>query len=313
MDFKGADIISVKAFARNDLERVFSVAEALEAYAVGGKTTTALAGKVLANLFFEASTRTRLSFGIAFMRLGGSVETTVGMQFSSISKGETLGDTIRVIDGYADAIVLRHPEVGSAAAAARVAVHPVINGGDGPGEHPTQALLDLYTIKKERGRIDDTCVAFIGDLKYGRTVHSLVELLARYRGIRLVLASPPALRLPEHLTESLRERGVPVEETADIGDAVEQADVLYVTRLQAERFSDPTEAMRYVGAYIVDRALLQRAHNDLTILHPLPRHGDLAEDVDDLPGAAYFRQAHNGIPIRMALFALIFGVEGEFL
>lgn len=313
MDFKGSDIITVKKFQRPDLERVFNVAKALEPYARAEKTTDVLKGRVLANLFFEASTRTRLSFGSAFQRLGGSVETTVGVHFSSISKGETLADTIRVIDGYSDCIVLRHPDVGSAGLAAEVAKSPVINGGDGPGEHPTQALLDLYTIQKERGGIDGTTIAFIGDLRYGRTVHSLVELLSRFNDMRVVLASPPALRLPSMMVEHLRARGVPVEETTDLKRATAAADVMYVTRVQAERFADPAEAARHVGAYVVDRRLLEGAKDNVTILHPLPRHGDLAEDVDDHPGAAYFRQAHNGIPLRMALFALISGVDSAFL
>jgi aspartate carbamoyltransferase catalytic subunit len=314
MDLHGSDVISVKGFERADLDRVFAVATALEPYATGERTTEILKGKLLANLFFEASTRTRLSFGVAFRRLGGRVETTVGVQFSSISKGETLEDTIRVIDGYVDAIVLRHPAVGSARRAADVARVPVINGGDGPGEHPTQALLDLYTIAKERGGVDGLRVTFIGDLRYGRTVHSLVELLTRYEGVRVVLASPPSLRLPRAMVASLRERGLPIEETAELAEATRDADVLYVTRIQEERFDDPAEAARLVGAYVVDRALLEaHAKRDVTILHPLPRHGDLAEDVDDHPGAAYFRQAHNGVTVRMAVFASIFGVEGELL
>ncbi|MCA9561873.1 MAG: aspartate carbamoyltransferase [Myxococcales bacterium] len=313
MGFQGRDIISVKPFTREHLETIFKVANACEPYASGEKRTDVLRGKVLGNLFFEASTRTRLSFGSAFRRLGGAVETTVGVSFSSISKGETLEDTIRVIDGYVDVIVLRHPQLGSAKIAADYAKHPVINGGDGPGEHPTQALLDLYTIQKERGQIDGSTVAFVGDLKYGRTVHSLVELLTRFEGIRVVLASPDALRLPPKLLASLRERGLHVEETSDLTHAARQADVMYVTRLQAERFPDPAEAAKLIGAYVVDRALLEVAKPDVSILHPLPRHGDLSEDVDDHPGAAYFRQAHNGIPVRMALFALILGKEETFL
>jgi aspartate carbamoyltransferase catalytic subunit len=313
MEFKGSDIISVKPFERVDLERVFKVAEALEPVAKGEKETDVLRNKLLANLFFEASTRTRLSFGAAFRRLGGRVETTVGVQFSSISKGETLEDTMRVIDGYVDAMVLRHPEIGSARRAAKVANNPVINGGDGPGEHPTQALLDLYTIRKERHDIDGRCVAFVGDLRYGRTVHSLTELLTRFEDVKILLVSPESLRLPPKKVLSLRERGVPVEEGISLEDAVRQADVLYVTRIQRERFDDPAEATRMVGSYVVDRRVLDGAKPDVTILHPLPRYGDLAEDVDDHPGAAYFRQAHNGVPLRMALFALIFGVEGAFI
>lgn len=313
MEFKGADVITVKTLERSDIERVLQVAKAIEPYSRGEKITDVLRGRVLANLFFEASTRTRLSFGTAFRRLGGAVETTVGVHFSSMSKGETLADTIRVIDGYVDCIVLRHPDVGSAALAAEVAKNPVINGGDGPGEHPTQALLDLYTIQKERGQIDGTCVAFVGDMKYGRTVHSLVELLSRFEDMRVIFASPESLRLPKMMSEQLRARGIPVEETEDLAHATRMADVLYVTRVQAERFPDPSEAARHIGAYVVDRPLLESEKPDITILHPLPRYGDLSEDVDEHPGAAYFRQAHNGIPLRMAIFALILGVEQAFL
>ena len=313
MEFKGADVITVKNLERSDIERVLQVAQAIEPYARGEKYTDVLKGRMLANLFFEASTRTRLSFGTAFRRLGGVVETTVGVHFSSMSKGETLADTIRVIDGYVDCIVLRHPEVGSAALAAEVAKNPVINGGDGPGEHPTQALLDLYTILKERGQIDGTCVTFVGDLKYGRTVHSLVELITRFEDMRVVLASPESLRLPSMMTERLRARGIRVEETEDLVKATGMADVMYVTRVQAERFPDPSEAAKHIGAYVVDRQLLEKAKPDVTILHPLPRYGDLSEDVDEHPGAAYFRQAHNGIPLRAAIFALLLGVEQAFL
>lgn len=310
MSLRGSHIVSVSQFQRDDLSRLFKLADDAMPVIRGEHVSTALAGRVLANLFFEPSTRTRLSFGTAFLRLGGSIEATVGVQFSSMAKGETLEDTIRVIDGYADAIVLRHPKVGAAARAAAVSTHPVFNAGDGAGEHPTQALLDTYTITKERGQIDGLTIALVGDLRYGRTVHSLARLLTRFKDVKLIFASPEALAMPEKVTKELDAAGVPYEAVPDLRDAVRLADVMYVTRLQEERFEDPAEAARLIGSYIVNRALIEDAGrvDDLTIMHPLPRRGDLSTDVDDLPGAAYFRQTHYGVPIRMALFCDVLGV-----
>lgn len=304
-------VLSVAQFERADLDRLFERAERCIPIAQGRAVSRALEGKVLSNLFFEPSTRTRLSFGTAFMRLGGSVESSVGMQFSSMAKGETLEDTIRVISGYSDVIVLRHPELGSAARGAKVSNCSIVNGGDGPGEHPTQALLDLFTILRERGSVDGVHLALVGDLKYGRTVHSLARLLTRYQNVQLTLVSPPSLAMPSYVTDVLTERGVQWRAVESLEEAARVADVLYVTRLQAERFQDPTEAARLSGSYVVDRQLLERAgrEQDIVIMHPLPRFGDLSADVDELPGAAYFRQAHYGVPVRMSLFCDIFGVE----
>lgn len=308
MSLLGAHIVSVDQFERAHLEHLFDVADRCAPIARGEQISEALRGKVLANLFFEPSTRTRLSFGSAFLRLGGAVETTVGVQFSSMAKGETLEDTIRVIDGYADVLVLRHPVKGSAKRAASVARHPVINAGDGAGEHPTQALLDAYTILRERGRIDGLTVALIGDLKYGRTVHSLARLLTRFQDVRILLASPRELPMPRAVLEEVQRAGTRIEVAESLADAARQADVLYVTRLQAERFEDQAEAARLIGSYVVNRALLEQVDRlDITIMHPLPRLHDLATDVDDLPGAAYFRQTHYGVPVRMALFCEVFG------
>lgn len=311
MGLAGKDIISVAQFSRDDLDRLIELANRLVPVAKGQERCDVLSGRLLANLFFEPSTRTRLSFGTAFLRLGGSLETTTGMQFSSMAKGETLEDTIRVIDGYADVLVLRHHELGSAKRAADVATHPVVNAGDGPGEHPSQALLDLYTISQELGRVDGITLALIGDLRYGRTVHSLARICAQYKDIKLVFASPESLAAPPKLLEDLKTMGVSWSVADNVADALEVADVAYVTRLQTERFDDPTEAARQIAEYVVNRDLLRRVDRemDLTILHPLPRYGDLATDVDTLPGAAYFRQAHNGVPVRMALFCEIFGVN----
>lgn len=304
-------VLSVAQFERADLERLFALADRCLPVARGEAVSEALRGKILANLFFEPSTRTRLSFGTAFLRLGGAVESSVGMQFSSMAKGETLEDTVKVISGYADVVVLRHPELGSATKAASVSECPIVNGGDGPGEHPTQALLDVYTIYKERGSVDGVHVVLVGDLKYGRTVHSLARMLARFKDVRLTFVSPPSLAMPSSVTEVLDRRGVQWRVVDSLVEAARDAEVLYVTRLQAERFSDPAEAARLAGSYIVDRQLLEEAgaSERVTLLHPLPRYGDLSPDVDDLPGAAYFRQAHYGVPVRMALFCQIFDAE----
>jgi aspartate carbamoyltransferase catalytic subunit len=310
MSLRSTSVVSVSQFDRSILERIFVLADRCAPVARGERSSRVLDGKLLANLFFEPSTRTRLSFGSAFRRLGGRVETTVGMQFSSMAKGESLEDTIRVIDGYADALVLRHPDLGAARRAAAVARRPVINAGDGPGEHPTQALLDAWTLRQECGRIDGLRIALIGDLRYGRTVHSLARLLTRFDDVELVFAAPPQLGMPQAVTDILDSRGLRWSTAGTLVEALANADVAYVTRLQAERFDDPAQAARFIGSYVVNRALLEEAgRTDITLLHPLPRLHDLSSDVDDLPGAAFFRQAHNGVPVRMALFCELFGVE----
>jgi aspartate carbamoyltransferase catalytic subunit len=310
MSLRQAHITSVAQFSRQDLDRIYDLARECTPIARGARSSQVLAGRLLINLFFEPSTRTRLSFGTAFLRLGGMVESTVDESFSSMAKGETLEDTIRVIDGYADVTVLRHREKGAAARAAAVACHPVINAGDGPGEHPTQALLDGFTLLEERGRIDGLRVAMVGDLLHGRTVHSLARLLTCWEGVELIFASPEALGMPGPLLEELTARGIRWRSAGSLEEAVSTADVLYVTRLQAERFRDPAEAARYLGAYVVNQELLARCGRlDITLMHPLPRVHDLSPDVDSLPGAAYFRQAHYGVPVRMALFCEIFGVQ----
>lgn len=308
---RGQHVVSVAQFDRALLESIFAAADRCVPIARGDGKIEPLRGRVLVNLFFEPSTRTRLSFGTAFARLGGSVESTVGFEFSSMAKGETLEDTMRVLDGYADTIVLRHPTRGSVARAAAVCTRPVINAGDGTGEHPTQALLDLYTILRERGAVDGVCIAMIGDLRFGRTVHSLAMLVSRFQGVTLRLASPAALAMPSEVLEELDKHGVRYQVCPTVRDALLDADVAYVTRLQQERFEDPAEAAQLIGSYVVNRELLEsiQRHSDLTILHPLPRLHDLATDVDALPGAAYFRQAHYGVPVRMALFCEIFGVD----
>jgi aspartate carbamoyltransferase catalytic subunit len=261
-----------------------------------------LSGRLLATVFYEPSTRTRFSFEAAMHRLGGQVlsaENATGA--SSAAKGESLEDAIRVIGGYADGIVLRHPEVGAAERAAQVSTVPVISAGDGPGHHPTQALLDLYTIKKELGRLDHLRVGLAGDLRNGRTVRSLALLLSRFPGNELVLISPPALRMGEDVVGSLEEAQQDLRETEDLGGAVADLDVLYQTRIQAERFESSEEYERYRGVYVVTSEVMRRLPEHAILMHPLPRLGEIDPLVDDDPRSAYFRQARNGLWVRMAV------------
>jgi aspartate carbamoyltransferase catalytic subunit len=277
-----------------------------------------LEGAVLGNLFFEPSTRTRVSFGAAFCRLGGSVCDTTGFTFSSMAKGESIHDTSRVISGYVDAIVVRHPEQGAVAQFAAATHVPVINGGDGPGEHPTQALLDLYTIRKEFERlgrkVDGSHVAIVGDLKHGRTVHSLIKLLSLYKGITFSLVAPASLEMPEELVALARERGHKVRESTSLEDGVRKPHILYATRIQKERMGgEGIEA--YPENFRVDRAAVKAlCAKETVLMHPLPRDStpganDLASDLDRDPRLAIFRQTDNGIPVRMAIFAILLGVE----
>jgi aspartate carbamoyltransferase len=267
-----------------------------------------MAGQVLATLFFEPSTRTRLSFEAAMLRLGGQVITVADPKTSSASKGESLADSMRTVEGYADVIVIRHPRKGSAQEAADAVAVPVINAGDGAGQHPTQALLDVYTIQKEKGSLEGLTVALAGDLKHGRTVHSLVYLLARF-GIQLIFVSPSVLTMPAEITADLKKMGADVSASSDLAAAMRQSDVVYMTRIQRERFEDPAEYERLRGSYVVDVAMIRQANPGITIMHPLPRVDEIASEVDAYEGAAYFRQAANGVPVRMALLALVTGCE----
>ena len=266
-----------------------------------------LEGRVLASLFFESSTRTRLSFETAMNRLGGRVISTVGFQFSSISKGETLYDTMKMIEAYADIAVIRHPVEGSSRIASAAVNIPVINAGDGTGQHPTQALLDLYTILRERGGVDGKRVAFIGDLKFGRTIHSLIKLLYHY-DVELVLISPVDLAIPESYRREMKKNNVNFEETEDL-KALWDCDVAYVTRIQEERFVDRSEYERLKNSYTVNRAFVQASRKETLIMHPLPRVNELSTDVDDLPNAAYFRMPGYGLLVRMALLTLCLGQD----
>ncbi len=261
-----------------------------------------LQGRILATVFYEPSTRTRFSFEAAMYRLGGQVLSAENAtRASSAAKGESLEDAIRVIGGYADAIVLRHPEVGAAERAASVAAVPVINAGDGPGHHPTQALLDLYTIKKELGRLDHLRVGLAGDLRNGRTARSLAVLLSRFPGNELVLISPPGLRMGEDVISSLTQAQQAVHVTEDFAGAIPALDVLYQTRVQAERFDSPEEYERFRGVYVVTTEVMRTLPEHAILMHPLPRLGEIDPLVDADPRAAYFRQARNGLFVRMAV------------
>ncbi|MGD2104253.1 MAG: aspartate carbamoyltransferase [Anaerolineae bacterium] len=310
VDFTGMDILSGKQFTREGLDQILSAARGMDRLLRKQRSLDLLEGYVMGSLFFEPSTRTRLSFETAMHRLGGDVVGFAQAGTSSVAKGESLNDTIRTVNQYVDVIVIRHPEIGSAKQAAGVSRVPVLNGGDGAGQHPTQALLDLFTIQEERGQVDGHTIALCGDLKNGRTVHAGVELYKHY-DCKLIFVAPEALKMPAEITKRLQGEGVEVEETASLEAALGSADVLYMTRIQKERFEDPAEYERLKGSYVLTREMVERLNPDLTIMHPLPRVNEIEVVVDDLPGAAYFREARNGVPVRMALLALVLGkVEG---
>ena len=306
---KGQDILRADQFTPAELGLILETAARFEAALRAGDRPTNMAGKVLATLFYEPSTRTRLSFETAMLRLGGQVLSVAEAKTSSsAAKGETLFDTGKMIEGYADVAVIRHPLLGSAQELAEGAGIPIINGGDGAGQHPTQALLDLYTLIKEKGHVDGLTVALAGDLKNGRTVHSLATLLANF-GVKFYLVSPAALSMPPDIVAQLARRRVDMVQTTDLAEAVAQGDVLYMTRIQKERFTDPAEYERLKNSYVLDSALLAGAKPGITIMHPLPRVDEIAREIDTYEGAAYFRQAANGVPVRMALLALVTGQE----
>ena len=304
--YYGRDIVSVKQFSRDDLAHIFGVADEMRGIVHRVGATDLLKGYVLANLFYEPSTRTASSFIAAMQRLGGTAIPIHGVQYSSVSKGESLPDTIRTLECYADVIVLRHPEVGASAVAAHYASKPVISAGDGVGEHPTQGLLDLYTIYTELSEVEGLNVAMVGDLKNGRTVHSLARLLRLY-GTRLTLVSPPNLRLPGEIRQELIEAGISVYETDKVEEVIGDADVVYVTRVQKERFSDLREYEAVRDYYEITPELMSMAKERMALMHPLPRVGEIHYDVDDDPRAAYFRQMENGMYVRMALLAAVLG------
>ncbi len=321
INFAGKHILSVSQFSRTQLEQIFTVADKMLPYARRQRITKVLDGAILNNMFFEPSTRTRISFGCAFNLLGGQVRETTGLKTSSLSKGESLYDTARVISGYSDVIVMRHPMENSINEFAKAARVPVINAGDGSNEHPSQALLDLYTMSKELERFDATLdgvkIAMVGDLAHGRTVHSLSRLLSLYKNIQFTFVAPPELSMPVEIAEYLIEKGHDVRETDSMEDGLNDIDIVYQTRIQEERFSSKEAADKFRGAYRLNHFVYSQFCQPTTvIMHPLPRDSraeanELDNDLNQHPNLAIFRQTDNGVLVRMALFALILGVEDQ--
>jgi len=306
MNFQGKDILTTENMSKEEIQEILRVSAQMEELCKTKHVSDLLADKVVAVLFLEPSTRTRLSFETAVKRLGASAITVADAKTSSTAKGETLADTALTVEGYVDCIVVRQPQIGGAQVMADAVKIPVINGGDGAGQHPTQALLDLYTIQKERGTLEGLKVAMVGDLKYGRTVHSLTYALVPFTPKEYLFCAPDALQMPEHILADMKKKGIACRVTASMDEAL-QADVLYMTRIQKERFTDVAEYEKLKGAFILTRPLVERGKKGITIMHPLPRVDEISADVDDLPNAAYFRQAHNGVFVRMALLALVMG------
>jgi len=302
MEFKNRDIISIRDFSKDEILYVLKTAARVEKR----PNPSLLRGKVMASLFFEPSTRTRLSFESAMTRLGGEVIGFAEPDNTSLKKGETLWDTIKMAEKYADVIVMRHPVEGAARHAAEAASVPVINGGDGANQHPTQTMLDLYTIMKSKGKIDGLNIGFLGDLKYGRTVHSLAIALSHFR-TSLYFISPEALKMPDSYLEELDGKGIKYYEESDMLKAIGRLDVLYATRIQKERFPDPLEYKKYAGVYKLDKTIIPHVKPSLKIMHPLPRVDEINPELDGTPYALYFEQAGNGIPVRQALLSLVLG------
>ncbi len=305
--FYGKDILSVKQFSRSDLEYIFGVAHEMREMVERIGTFDLLKGKILANLFYEPSTRTSSSFTSAMERLGGSVIPINEVRYSSVAKGESLPDTVRSLECYADVIVLRHPEVGASATAAQYARKPIINAGDGIGEHPTQALLDLFTIFSELNQIDGLSVTMLGDLKYGRTVHSLSRLLSLY-DVKLNYLAPDILKMPREIIAELDDKkNIQQEEFTTLETVLPYTDVLYVTRVQKERFDNQEEYDSVKNAFIITPEIMANAKDRMIVMHPLPRVGEISMDFDNDPRAAYFRQMEYGLYVRMALLAMVLG------
>ena len=319
MDFSGSHILSIDQFDRSDIEKLFSVADKLEPYASKEKITRVLEGAILGNMFFEPSTRTRISFGASFNLLGGNVREITEIGSSSLAKGESLADTAQVLSGYSDIIVMRHPEINSVQKFAEASRVPVINAGDGSNEHPSQALLDLYTIQKELSQnnksIDGLRIALVGDLKFGRAVHSLCKILSLYDDVKMNLISPEELKLPIELVESISAKGVTITETENLEDGISEVDIIYVTRVQEERFKNKQDADKYRGLLSLNQSIYTaNCEPNTVIMHPLPRDSrsdanELDSDLYETPNLAIFRQADNGIVIRMAIFTLVLDIE----
>jgi aspartate carbamoyltransferase catalytic subunit len=321
VQFSGSHILSVQQFERVDVERIFSVADEMMPYAQRRRITKVLDGAILGSMFFEPSTRTRVSFGSAFNLLGGEVRETTGIENSAIAKGESLYDTARVLSGYSDVIAMRHPARGSVSEFAQASRVPVINGGDGSNEHPSQALLDLYTIKSElldRGRgIDQLRIAMVGDLRHGRTVHSLCKLLCLFSQLQVVLVSPAELRMPAEIVESLQKAGHKVLESEVLEESISHVDIVYSTRIQEERFASQADADVYRGRFRLNQSVYTKhCEPNTVIMHPLPRDSrdsarELDDDLNDNPNLAIFRQTDNGVLVRMALFALVLDIVDQ--
>jgi len=321
VQFAGSHILSVGQFQREDVERIFSVADQMEPYARRHRRTKVLDGAILGAMFFEPSTRTRVSFGCAFNLLGGEVRETTGIENSALAKGESLYDTARVLSGYSDVIAMRHPAQGSVSEFAAASRVPVINGGDGSNEHPSQALLDLYTMQSElagRGRgLDKLRIAMLGDLRHGRTVHSLCKLLCLFKDLQIVLVSPQELKMPGEIVEQLRSAGHDVLESDVLEESISHVDIVYSTRIQEERFSSQEEADLYRGKFRLNQSIYTRnCEPNTVIMHPLPRDSrdnarELDDDLNDNPNLAIFRQTDNGVLVRMALFALVLDVVDQ--
>ena len=304
--FRNQDILSVKQFDRENLGYLFGLADEMRVIVERVGYSNLLQGKVMASLFYEPSTRTSASFIAAMSRLGGAVVPINEVVYSSVTKGESLPDTVRTLESYTDVIVLRHPEVGSAAIAAHYCEKPIINAGDGVGEHPTQALLDIFTIEEDHQRVDGLSVAMVGDLKYGRTVHSLTRLLSLFN-VKFYFVSPEILRMPSELIEEVKQKGMEYEELEDVSQAIDKADVLYVTRVQKERFADLAQYDAMKDFYTITPELMKNAKQTMSVMHPLPRVGEISYAVDADPRASYFRQMKNGMYVRMALLTAVLG------
>ncbi len=302
-----SDVVTMDDLTNKEIVSILDDAERLVPVAKGDVHLPLLEGKVLANMFFENSTRTRMSFEAAMKRLGGSVLnfTSVG---TSVAKGETLFDTMQMVDGYADVAAIRHPQQGAAQYSADAVGIPILNAGDGAGNHPTQTMLDLFTIREAHGTLEGLNVVLVGDLRYGRTVHSLSHALVRF-GATLTLVSPESLKMPEEIVSDLREHGADIAETVDLGEALLDADVIYMTRIQKERFPDEDEYAKVAGIYMLNSSDMASAKNGMIVMHPLPRVSELHPSLDSTENARYFQQAFNGVPTRMALLCRCLGVK----
>lgn len=301
---KNKNLISITDYSKEEILHLLDVAEDFEK----NPRQRILADKLVATLFFEPSTRTRLSFESAANQLGARIIGFSDASNSSVTKGETLKDTILMVSNYADLIVMRHPKEGSARYASEVAHVPVINAGDGANQHPTQCLLDLYSIRKTQGKLDNLNIAFVGDLKYGRTVHSLTQALCQFN-CTFHLVSPTELKLPSYVKQTIKDSNLEYHQYTELADVIPTADIIYMTRVQRERFADLMEYERVKNSYILNKAMLKGCKDNMKILHPLPRVNEIATDVDTTPYAYYFQQAHNGVFVRQALMALILGAK----